>query len=176
MRWQVRGSREVYKSPWIKLRIDDVELPSGRRIDHHVIDFPKPSAGAVVIDQLGRILLLWRHRHITNASGWEFPAGWVEPGEDLREAVSREVLEETGYVPGHLEHLVTYHPLSGISTMTYTVFLATDAVRSGEPEIDETERIEWFTAEETRKLLRDGQIVDGPSLNAISFYLATYHG
>lgn len=31
-------------------------------------------------------------------------------------------------------------------------------------------------AEETRKLLREGQIVDGPSLNAISFYLATHPG
>jgi hypothetical protein len=44
------------------------------------------------------------------------------------------------------------------------------------PEPDETDRIEWFPPGEVRKLLRDGQIVDGPSLTAVSCYLALLNG
>jgi 8-oxo-dGTP pyrophosphatase MutT (NUDIX family) len=172
MRWTVHGTKVMYDSPWVRVRLDDVELPSGAHIDHHVIEFPKPSVGAVVTDDLGRMLLLWRHRHITDASGWEIPAGWAEPGESLAVAVAREVEEETGYLPETVEPLVVYHPLSGISTMTYSVFHATDVSKKGSPEQDETDRIEWLSPGEVRKLLKDGQIIDGPSLTAISYYLA----
>jgi len=173
MQWRIHGSRRVYDSPWVGLRIDDVELPSGTRIDHHVIEFPKPSVGAIVTNDVGRILLLWRHRHITDAFGWEIPAGWAEPGEELADAVAREVQEETGYAIGRIEPLTTYHPLSGISPMTYTVFHVTDVTRVSHPDLDETDRIEWFSPAQARKLLRVGQIPDGPSLTAISYYLAT---
>ncbi|MEZ0109901.1 8-oxo-dGTP pyrophosphatase MutT (NUDIX family) [Catenulispora sp. EB89] len=174
MRWTVHGSRAVYESPWVNVRVDDVELPSGTRVAHHVIEFPKPSVGAIVTDADQRLLLLWRHRHITDASGWEIPAGWAEPGEDLAEAVGREITEETGYIARELTPITEYHPLSGISTMTYTVFHGTDIVRGGnEPDADEAEKVAWFTPGEVRELLRGGQIVDGPSLTAVGFFLAT---
>jgi 8-oxo-dGTP pyrophosphatase MutT (NUDIX family) len=173
MRWQVRGTREIYDSPWVRLRVDDVTMTSGQRVDHHVIEFPKPSVGAVVTDDAGRILLLWRHRHITDASGWEIPAGWAEPGEDLAEAARRETVEETGYDAGQLAELTVYHPLSGISTMTYTVFHATGVRHVGEPEADEADRVAWFSPDEVRALLGEGQVPDGPSLTALGFYLAT---
>jgi len=172
MQWRVQGSRRVYDSPWVRLRIDDIELPSGSRIDHHVIEFPKPSVGAIVTDEVGHLLLLWRHRHITDVSGWEIPAGWAEPGEDLAGAVAREIQEETGYAASRIEPLTTYHPLSGISTMTYSVFHATEVTRVSQPDLDETDRIEWFAPAQVVKLLRAGQIPDGPSLTAISYYLA----
>jgi 8-oxo-dGTP pyrophosphatase MutT (NUDIX family) len=37
---------------------------------------------AAVVDDQGRVLMLWRHRFITDRWGWELPCGWVEPGED----------------------------------------------------------------------------------------------
>jgi 8-oxo-dGTP pyrophosphatase MutT (NUDIX family) len=169
----VHGSRNVYTSPWVNVRLDDVELPSGTRLKHHVIEFPKPSVGAVVTDDRQRIVLLWRHRHITDACGWEIPAGWAEPGEDLADAVGREIKEETGYVAHSLQPIAEYHPLSGISTMTYTVFHGTDVAHSGgTPDGDETDKVAWFTLEEVAELLRSGQIVDGPSLTALSYFRA----
>jgi ADP-ribose pyrophosphatase YjhB (NUDIX family) len=49
--------------------------------------------GAVVVDEHDRTLM-WRHRHITDTWGWEIPAGWGRPGEDLIDAVRREVEED----------------------------------------------------------------------------------
>src|SRR5438128_1682952 len=96
VQWRVLGTRVVYHSPWLDVCVDDVAIPGGSKIEHHVVKFPKSSVGAVVVDDLGHTLLLWRHRYITNTWGWEIPAGWGESGESRVDAVQREIAEETG--------------------------------------------------------------------------------
>jgi 8-oxo-dGTP pyrophosphatase MutT (NUDIX family) len=102
MRWKVHGQQTLYQSNWVNLELADVELPDGRHLDHHVLRMHRQSASAAVIDDQGRVLMLWRHRFITDRWGWELPCGWVDPGEDPAEATRREVLEETGWEPGPL--------------------------------------------------------------------------
>ena len=52
------------------------------------------TAGAVVSDERGRVLLL---RHVLRrGSGWGVPGGFIAAGEQPEEAVRREVREETG--------------------------------------------------------------------------------
>lgn len=175
MRWQTHGRRQVYGSPWVDVWIDDVELPDGKRIDHHRLTFPRPSVTAVVVDDHDQVLLLWRHRYITDAWGWEVPAGWADPGEDLAATAAREVEEETGYRAGRVVPLTTYNALSGISTMRFASFLVTGAVRVGDPvDTEESTRVEWVPLADVPKLARDGEISDGPSLTALSYYLGMY--
>lgn len=50
------------------------------------------SASAVIFDRQGRLLLQQR----SDGGQWGLPGGSVEIGESLREAVAREVREETG--------------------------------------------------------------------------------
>jgi 8-oxo-dGTP diphosphatase len=52
------------------------------------------TAGAVVTDDAGRILLL---KHVFRVgSGWGIPGGFMEEGEQPEEAVRRELREEVG--------------------------------------------------------------------------------
>lgn len=52
------------------------------------------SAGAVVIDESGRVLLL---KHVFRAGeGWGIPGGFINHGEQPEDAIRRELLEETG--------------------------------------------------------------------------------
>jgi 8-oxo-dGTP pyrophosphatase MutT (NUDIX family) len=130
-RWTVHGRRAMYESEWVNVYLDDVELPDGHHIDHHVLTFPKTSQTAVVLnDARDHVLLIWRHRFITDAWGWEVPAGWVEPGEDPEAAIRREIEEETGYAAGHIEPMVSYNALSGISTMRFTAYVGWEARQS----------------------------------------------
>jgi len=51
-----------------------------------------PAVSAIVPDRDGRILLIRR----TDNNYWSIPGGGLEPGESVRQATVREVLEETG--------------------------------------------------------------------------------
>src|SRR4030088_2797891 len=127
MRWTVHGERPLYESEWVNLCLADVELPDGDRFEHHLIRAPRPAVGTVVVDDRRGVLLLWRHRFITDTWGWEIPAGRVEVGEELAAAATREALEETGWRPTGLQPLVTYHPSNGLSDQTFHLFLAREA-------------------------------------------------
>lgn len=52
-----------------------------------------PSVAAIIHDSDDRLLLV---RDLASGT-WGLPAGAIEPGEDPRRAVEREVREETGY-------------------------------------------------------------------------------
>jgi len=154
--------------------LDDVEIPGDTRFEHHVVHFPRASVTAVVTDDDGsRVLLLWRHRFITDSWGWEVPAGWADPGEDHADAIAREIEEETGYRPAEIRPMTRYNALSGISDMQFTAFIASGARRIGPPtDHSESSRVEWIQLAEIPKLAAEGQIHDGPSLTALMYYLA----
>lgn len=170
-RWRVHGSLRVYTSEWVNVDLDDVEIPGGRRFDHHVLRFPRLSVGAVVVSA-DQIRLLWRHRFTTDRWGWEIPAGWSEEGEDPAQAALREVEEETGYRASTAELLTTYHPMSGISAHKYWVFVVSGVRRVGKAEKAEASRVEWVPIPKVREFLATGQVPDGPSLTALAFFLA----
>jgi 8-oxo-dGTP pyrophosphatase MutT (NUDIX family) len=115
---------------------------------------------------------IWRHRYITDTWGWEVPAGWVEPGEDPEAAIRREIEEETGYTVGHIEPMVSYNALSGISTMRFAVYLGVNPAKTGPPtDGAESLKIYWSPLSDIPRLIRQGELRDGPSLTALSFYL-----
>jgi 8-oxo-dGTP diphosphatase len=54
-----------------------------------------PCVGAIVKDQVGRLLLIQRG-HEPETGRWSLPGGRIEPGESGPQAVVRETREETG--------------------------------------------------------------------------------
>lgn len=177
MRWTIHGERAVYESPWLGVHLADVELPDGQRLEHHVIRFPQQAAGAVVTDPERGILLLWRHRFITDVWGWEIPAGRIELGESPHDAAAREALEETGWRPGPLEPLVRFRPSGGSSDQWFHIFVADGATHVGDPtDLTEASELRWHQPDELRALILDGQITDGLSLTALSYWFAFGRG
>lgn len=64
------------------------------------IHFRNPGVGvaALIEDTNGRVLMIRRGPRATQPGLWAIPAGYVDYGEDVREAAARELLEETGLV------------------------------------------------------------------------------
>jgi len=175
MRWTVHGERTIYESEWLCLALTDVEIPGGARFDHHVVRMPDKAAGTVVHDRKRGVLLLWRHRFITDTWGWEIPAGRIDAGETPAEAARRETIEETGWEPGPLRPLVRYQPTNGLSDQVFHCFYADGATHLGEPsDPGEAERLEWISVPELRRITRDEEMLDGLSLTAVLY--AFTHG
>jgi len=168
----VHGERTLYDSDWMRLALVDVELPSGERFEHHVVRFPEPASAAVVRDPERGILLLRRHRFTVDTFSWEVPAGRADHGESPEDTARRETTEETGWRPGSLLSLGSFHPMPGAVDQTFHVFLADAAEQVGEPDEDEAAAVEWKPVDEVRRLMRDGSISDGLSLVALYRALA----
>src|SRR5207244_2610670 len=108
----------------------------------------------VVHDPRRGILLLWRHRFITDTWGWEVPAGGVDEDEMPRAAAERETLEETGWRPEKLRELIAYSPSNGATDQVFNLFVAEGATHVGPPtDIFESERIEWVPVDKVRRLV-----------------------
>ena len=62
------------------------------------VHFRDPGVGAAVLvrDTEGRVLLVRRGPTSTKPGRWCIPCGYVDYGEDVREAARRETAEETG--------------------------------------------------------------------------------
>jgi 8-oxo-dGTP pyrophosphatase MutT (NUDIX family) len=85
--------------------------PALRRVFHLYWRFSRGltlGVRALVLDDQGRVFLI-KHSYV---SGWHLPGGGVEPGETLRQALARELMEE-----GNIELLerpplyaLYYHP------------------------------------------------------------------
>lgn len=62
------------------------------------IDYIGVGVGAVIVNSEGRIFLAKRGGEARNERyKWEFPGGGVEFGEQLEDALAREVMEEYGF-------------------------------------------------------------------------------
>lgn len=129
----------------------------------------------------GRVLLTRQFRYPTyeNGPGWilEAAAGVVEPGEDPADTMRRELAEEIGFEPHHLESIATFYVSPGGSSERVFLYYAevseADRVGNGGGLAEEGEAIEIveFTLEELTERLHAGDIIDAKTLIGIQWLL-----
>jgi 8-oxo-dGTP diphosphatase len=100
------------------------------------------TAGAVVSDERGRVLLL---RHVLRkGSGWGIPGGFLNAGEQPEEAIRREVREETGLELDSAE-LAFVRALPNVRQVEVIFRASMGAARlAGLSKSFEIDRAEWF--------------------------------
>ncbi len=173
VQWKVHSERTIYTSPWVSLALTTVEPPGVEPFEHHVVRMPGPAAGCIVTRDVAgeqEVLLIYRHRFMTDSWGWEIPAGGVDAGETPAEGALREALEETGWQPiGEPVPVTVFNPSNGSSDQTFHIFTCRGAEHIGDP-TDPTEatKIEWTPTSQVLQLMRNGEITDGLSLTGLA--------
>jgi ADP-ribose pyrophosphatase len=169
-------SKRIYFGRVVTLDADRVRLPDGGESVREVVRH----AGAVVILPLfddGRIALVRQFRYAVAAEVLEFPAGTLEPGEDVRTCAERELVEETGWQASGLEELGSFYSTPGFTDELLHSFIATGLSPSENgiaPDVDESIEVEVVSVEEAISMARRGEIRDAKTLSTL--FLAQQQG
>jgi ADP-ribose pyrophosphatase len=96
--WKVLSSRDVLDArPFLKVRVETIELPDGRRIpDYYQLEMP--SFACIFAETIEGLIVVYRqYRHGPRRVGLTFPGGHLGSGEGPLDAARRELFEETGF-------------------------------------------------------------------------------
>ena len=155
------SSKEVFDGRVINVSVDKVTLPNGaegtREIVHH--------RGAVCVLPLtddGDVICVRQYRYAHGEVMLEIPAGKLEEDdEDIREAVLRELSEETGASCRELRYIGKLYPSPAIFTEVIHMFVAT-GLTFGNSHLDEDEflQVERVPLRTLVDMVMNGKIPD----------------
>ncbi|HVZ57329.1 MAG TPA: NUDIX hydrolase [Chitinophagaceae bacterium] len=162
LKWKLLSSTYLFKDLWFTVRKDTCLTPDGKVISpYYVYEFPT-WVTALPVTRDGRIIMVRQYRHALGEVCLEIPGGCMDPSDkDTQAAVSRELLEETGYV------FDEFLPLGKISANPSTnnnlmyMYLATGGEKVAEQQLDGAEEleVELFTVAEVKELISQNRIL-----------------
>lgn len=118
---------------------------------HQDFNNPITAVALFVFDANNRVLLIRRAKDPARGK-WAPPGGFLDPGETLEEAVSREAFEETGLAPHGIRYLCAFpnnYVYRGMSQPVCDVFFTARADTSAvELEREEVDDFRWCPPEE----------------------------
>jgi ADP-ribose pyrophosphatase len=167
---KILSSKVIYKGQIFGVRRDEVLEPTGLRTTREVITHP----GSVVVMPVlpdRRIILIRQYRHAARQFLWELVAGRIDPGESVRQAAARELIEETGYRAKRLRVFLDLFPTPGFLEERMYILLA-EGLTPGvaEPEEDEKIVAKAYTRAELEKMIRRGVLRDAKSIAGLLYY------
>ena len=143
--WPRTRKNDEQKYGWHWLTQKWFEDPAGNEQEFTTYSRPGSSSVAVIaLTPEHNVVIARQFRPGPEKVPEEIPGGAVDDGEDLEAAAIRELHEETGYSPAHIEYL------GEVCTDAYTndrshFYLATGCVQNAEPHPDDGEFIDVVT-------------------------------
>jgi ADP-ribose pyrophosphatase len=167
---KILSSKVLYKGHIFGVRRAEVLEPTGLRTTREVITHP----GSVVVMPVlpdRRILLIRQYRHAARQFLWELVAGRIDPGESVRQAAARELIEETGYRAKRLRVFLDLFPTPGFLEERMYILLA-QGLTPGEAEPEDDEKIvaKAYTRAELQKMIQRGVLRDAKSIAGLLYY------
>ena len=162
----------VKKGVIVNMYADYMEMPDGRVVQWDYIEHRKGAAAILAVLLDGKILMVRQYRNALDRVTLEIPAGARDSvTEDTAICAKRELEEETGYVCGKLEKLLSLKSTVAFCNEFIDVYLATE-LSPGVQHLDEDEFIEIEAHELTElcEKIYAGEIQDAKTVAAILAY------
>ena len=165
------SSRLIYDGRVVRLRVDTVQMPSGRETTREIVEH-SDCVAIVAIDANDNVLLVNQFRKPVEKELLEIPAGGIDADEDPVAAVRREMQEETGYLPRKVERLGGFYSTPGYCSEYLYLYLASDLVPSQlYAEDTENIRLTRVPASQIPGLIVSGSICDAKSIAGLFTFL-----
>jgi len=166
------SSKVVFSGRAVKLRVDDVKLPDGRRTSREIVEH-SDCVAVIPIDADGNVLLVRQFRKPVEKELLEIPAGCIDPGEEPETTVRREMREETGYLPRKVERLGGFYASPGYCTEYLHLYLAYDLIPD-RLQAEDSDSIELVPVplNQVAGLIASGDICDAKSIAGLLLYLS----
>jgi ADP-ribose pyrophosphatase len=163
-RYKIKKKKLIFSKGPIHLVDCEVRMENGKVLSRQILEHP----GAVVI--IPRIskdsyILVRQFRFAAGDWLWEFPAGGIERGENLKAAAIRESMEEIGFHPKKLKKILQFYPTPGVSGEIMYLFLAENLVpEAATCDEDEELEVKTFSLREIGQMIRKEKIVDAKTI------------
>ncbi len=165
------GRELVYKGAIIDYYQDTIRVANGNIAKWDLIDH-KGAAAVVAVKEDGKLLMVRQYRNALDRETLEIPAGGLNSVDEPTDvAAARELEEETGYVAGKLELLLSLRTTVAFCNEKIDVYLATD-LKPGKQHLDEDEflNVESHDLDELVQMIFDCKIQDGKTVSSILAY------
>ena len=165
------SSQSIYEGRAVRLRVDTVQLATGRKTTREIVEHDNCVA-IIAVDAGDNVLLVKQFRTPVEKELLEIPAGGIEPGEEPETTVRRELREETGYLPRKVERLGGFYSTPGYCTEYLYLYLATDLTPS-QLYAEDTESIKVVPVpiSQISSLIASGSICDAKSIAGLLTFL-----
>jgi ADP-ribose pyrophosphatase len=165
------GSRRVFSGKLFSVRVDELELASGRRAKREIVEHP--GAVGILAWDGERLALVRQWRQPAGAELLEIPAGTLEAGETPQTTAERELAEEVGVRAAEWRIGPRFFTAPGFCTEELTIFLATDLTPLAHEDRgaanDEDLALSWMSLDDAVRSIDEGLIADAKSLAGIGW-------
>ena len=161
------NSKQIFDGMVVKLFVDDVELPDGKKAIREIVRHPG-AVCVIPIDNDENVIMIKQFRYPFSEVLLEIPAGKLEPNEDPLEAVKRELEEESGVNAQSVEYIGTMYTTVAILDEKIHMYLATGLTyKSAHPDEGEFLEVERIPLKTLVDMVMEGKIPDSKTQIAI---------
>ncbi len=159
-KWRKISSRHILDHPRMQLVEDEVELPSGKKIQYLRQEYSGRGGGIVICRKGDKILVQREYSYPVDEILWQFPGGKIEADETPEQAATRELAEESGIKAENAKCIGWFYPDNRRTNARLFVVECDYVTDDEKARPDDTEFIEseWIENGQISQMIRRGEV------------------